>query len=92
MPENEYIKTIVFAPSAMDDLNTWKQYHPQIFNRIIQLIKDIQVRPFKGIGKPEPLRHQYQKLWSRRINKNHRLIYEVKDTEIVIISCRGHYE
>ena len=55
------------------------------------VIKDIQRNPFDGIGKPEPLKFDFSGLWSRRINQEHRLIYEVKDQEIIIVQCRYHY-
>ena len=56
-----------------------------------QSIKDIQRNPFDGIGKPEPLKFDFSGLWSRRINQEHRLVYEVRDDEIIIIQCRYHY-
>ena len=59
--------------------------------RINQIIKDIQRNPFDGIGKPEPLKFDLSGLWSRRINQEHRLIYQVLDDEIIIIQCRYHY-
>ena len=59
--------------------------------RINDLIKDIQREPFEGIGKPEPLKHQLQGLWSRRIDAEHRLVYEVTEDELRIIACRFHY-
>jgi toxin YoeB len=58
----------------------------------VRLIKDIRNTPFAGLGKPEPLRHELQGYWSRRIDREHRLVYAVTDKEIVIIACRFHYE
>ncbi|MDB9425126.1 Txe/YoeB family addiction module toxin [Microcystis aeruginosa CS-564/01] len=55
------------------------------------LIKDVQREPFSGLGKPEALKHELSGLWSRRITKEHRLVYSVPDEEIVIISCKFHY-
>ncbi|WP_322743453.1 Txe/YoeB family addiction module toxin [Microcystis aeruginosa] len=55
------------------------------------LIKDVQREPFSGLGKPEALKHELSGLWSRRITKEHRLVYSVSDEEIVIISCKFHY-
>ncbi|MDQ3179258.1 MAG: Txe/YoeB family addiction module toxin [Acidobacteriota bacterium] len=60
--------------------------------KIKALIKDIGRNPFAGIGKPEPLRHELKGLWSRRITDEHRLVYKVSDEEILIYSCRFHYE
>lgn len=85
------MRAIAFAPSAKEDFNKWKVQHPQTFARIIELIQDIQRSPFKGIGKPEPLRHQYKGYWSRRITQGHRLVYRVETQSIIIFSCRGHY-
>ncbi|MGH9949426.1 MAG: Txe/YoeB family addiction module toxin [Pyrinomonadaceae bacterium] len=60
--------------------------------RIIELIADIQRDPFSGIGKPEPLKHDFKGLWSRRITAKHRLIYRVDNEQIVISACRFHYK
>ena len=59
--------------------------------RINDLLKDISRNPFDGIGKPEPLKYKYAGFWSRRIDEEHRLIYHVKDDEILIAKCRFHY-
>jgi toxin YoeB len=64
----------------------------KIHDRIIVLINEIIRDPFKGIGKPEPLKYDLKGWWSRRITDEHRLIYKVTDTEIVILSCYSHYE
>lgn len=61
------------------------------FKRINQLIKDIKRSPFDGIGKPEPLKNNLSGLWSRRIDKEHRLVYFVDGDIIVILQCKGHY-
>jgi len=59
--------------------------------KINELLRDIKRSPFEGIGKPEPLRHELQGCWSRRINDEHRLVYKVEDHAIAIVSCRYHY-
>jgi toxin YoeB len=59
--------------------------------RINELIKDAQRSPFEGIGKPEALKHSLSGCWSRRIDETNRLVYQVADEELVIISCRYHY-
>lgn len=59
--------------------------------RINQLIKEVQRSPFEGIGKPEPLKEYLSGFWSRRIDETNRLVYEVANTQITIISCRYHY-
>ncbi|MGB1242328.1 MAG: Txe/YoeB family addiction module toxin [Chitinophagales bacterium] len=62
-----------------------------MFKRIMKLIEDIKRDPFDGLGKPEALKYQLSSYWSRRISIEHRLVYEVKEDDILIISCKGHY-
>ena len=62
-----------------------------ILKKIRQLIESILENPFEGIGKPEQLKHQYAGYWSRRISKEHRLVYQVLDDKIYIHSVKGHY-
>nr|WP_109012702.1 Txe/YoeB family addiction module toxin [Nostoc commune] len=64
----------------------------KIHRKIITLINDIVRQPFTGLGKPEPLKHELSGYWSRRITDEHRLVYEVTETEIIILSCRFHYD
>lgn len=61
-------------------------------NRINELLKSIARTPHEGIGKPEPLKFKYAGFWSRRIDDEHRLIYQVKGDEILIAKCRFHYD
>lgn len=82
---------IIFTNSAHEDYIYWNKYNKKNLSRINKLIKDIQSHPFTGIGKPEPLRFELQGKWSRRINNTHRLVYEIKDSKIIIYSCRYHY-
>lgn len=60
--------------------------------RISNLIRDILRNPFAGLGKPEPLKHQFKGFWSRRIDQEHRLIYKITETSIIIFSCYYHYQ
>lgn len=69
-----------------------KKTDKKILKRINMLIKDISRNPYDGIGKPEPLKHKYRGFWSRRIDAEHRLIYQVKEDEVRIIKCRFHYD
>lgn len=73
------------------DLNLWKEQNKRIVEKIQKLLKAIAKDPFKGIGKPEPLKYQLSGCWSRRINKEHRLVYRVQNEELQLISCRYHY-
>jgi toxin YoeB len=82
---------IVFSKESWDDYLYWQKIDKKILKRINQLIKDSIRSPFEGIGKPEPLKYKLQGCWSRRINDEHRLVYEIKDDELRIVSCRYHY-
>jgi len=84
-------RKIVFEASAFEDFNEWSSLNKKLHRKIIQLIKDIDRSPFSGLGKPEPLKHDLQGYWSRRIDEEHRLVYKVTDEAIVIIACRYHY-
>jgi toxin YoeB len=77
---------------ALADRDYWKQRGDvKIQRRITDLIDDICDHPFTGIGKPEPLKHELSGLWSRRITRDHRIIYEVSGGKISIVSMKGHY-
>ena len=83
---------IVFLPTALDDLQFWKQSGSTIIlKRIRQLLEAIQVSPYTGIGKPESLKYNLAGKWSRRINQEHRLIYKVENNQITVYSLRYHY-
>ena len=88
---------IVFTPHGWDDFSYWIENDPDTVVRIKELVKAIKQNPFKGIGKPEPLRHDLKSFWSRRITDEHRLVYRVSgvkgvDQRCVIIQCRFHYD
>ena len=85
------MRRIAFVPAAFEDFTQWSIADKKIYSRIIDLIKYIQRDPFKGLGKPEILKHDLKGLWSRRITDIHRLVYEITDEEIVIIPCKFHY-
>ena len=76
---------------AWDDYLYWHTHDKQAVKRIHMLIKDIQRNGYVGIGKPEPLKYSLTGSWSRRINLEHRIVYEVIDEIIYIESLRGHY-
>lgn len=86
------MKPVHFEGTAYEQFVEWASEDFGVFEKIVQLIKDISRDPFKGLGKPEPLRHKYKGYWSRRITQEHRLIYKMADGVIVIASLRGHYE
>lgn len=83
---------ITFHPKAFDEYKEWVILDKQIFKKINEIIQNIDRTPFEGIGKPEPLKHQLKGYWSRRINDEHRLVYQVTDeNEIIILQCKYHY-
>jgi toxin YoeB len=84
-------RNLEFDSAGFEDLAWWVDKDRKTALRIIKLIKEVQRDPFHGIGKPEPLRHQFAGCWSRRIDEEHRLVYEVFDDKIRILACRYHY-
>lgn len=83
---------LVFVDESWEDYLYWQKTDKKKLKRINELIKDISRNPFDGIGKPEPLKHKYQGFWSRRIDQEHRLIYQVTNDCILIAKCRFHYD
>jgi toxin YoeB len=83
---------LMFTPESWDTYVYWQTQDKKTLKRINDLIKDAQRNPFEGIGKPEALRYSLSGFWSRRIDEANRLVYEVRDGKLVIISCRYHYE
>lgn len=82
---------LIWSTTAWEDYLFWQGKDKKILNRINELIKSIQREAFKGIGDPEPLKHNWKGYWSRRITREHRLIYKVQNDEIWIAQCRYHY-
>ena len=84
---------LVWTPLAWEEYLYWQAKDKKILKRVNQLIKDIQRTPFDGLGKPEPLKFDLAGKWSRRIDNEHRLVYQVNNHEdsIAIIQCRYHY-
>ena len=77
---------IVFSTSALADYREFEQKDPKVFKRINRLLKNIQEIPFDGIGKPEPLKHNWNGYWSRRITQEHRLVYKVVENKISLLN------
>jgi toxin YoeB len=82
----------IFVDESWEDYQYWLKTDKKILARINDLIKDISRTPYTGIGKPEPLKYKYKGFWSRRITDEHRLIYQVKEDELLILKCRFHYD
>jgi len=83
---------IVFSKIAWEDYTSWLNEDKKMLRKINDLIKDIQRDPFNGKGKPEPLKYDLAGLWSRRIDREHRLVYQVLNKEILVYSCKYHYD
>ena len=82
---------IVFSQNSWEDYVSWQSDDKNMLKKINDLIKDIQRTPYKGLGKPEPLKYDLAGFWSRRIDREHRLVYQVIGDEILIYYCRYHY-
>ncbi len=85
------MKPVQFTGKAYEELIEWADDDAAIFQKIDKLLKDISRDPFKGLGKPEPLKHEWKGFWSRRITEEHRLIYRFSDDVIYVASLKGHY-
>ncbi len=81
----------LFTDESWEEYRYWVENDRKIVKKINNLIKDIERNGNEGIGKPEPLKHNLQGYWSRRITDEHRLIYQIKDENIIIVKCKNHY-
>ncbi len=81
----------VFTDNAWEDYTYWVQNDKKIVKKINNLLKDIERNGNIGIGKPEPLKHELEGFWSRRITDEHRLVYNIQNNNINILQCRYHY-
>ena len=82
----------IFVDESWEDYLYWQKTNLKSSMKINALLKDIACNPSSGLGKPEPLKYKYKGFWSRRIDGEHRLIYQVKGDEILIAKCRFHYD
>lgn len=85
-------RSIQFTPTCFEEYITWRILDDNMVDRINKLLLDISRDPFKGLGKPEPLKGKYSGCWSRRITQEHRLIYKVDAENIKVVKCYGHYD
>ena len=83
---------IIFTKNSWEDYISWQTEDKKMLRKINELIKDIQRTPFEGRGKPEPLKYDLSGFWSRRIVREHRLVYQIVKNTILIYSCRFHYD
>jgi toxin YoeB len=86
-----YMRDLEFDQSAFEDLAWWVELDRKKALRLIRLIQETQNDPFGGIGKPEPLKHELAGCWSKRIDQEHRLVYQVMEFKIRVLACRFHY-
>lgn len=82
---------LAWATAGWEDYLHWQANDKKQLKRINTLIEDIKRHPFTGIGDPEPLKHNWSGYWSRRIDREHRLVYKADATTITIVQCRYHY-
>lgn len=80
-----------WTEEAWEDYLYWQAHSKPTLKRVNTLINATLRTPFEGIGKPEPLKHDLSGCWSRRIDQEHRLVYDIQDDQIIIIQCRLHY-
>lgn len=82
----------VFVDESWEDYLHWQKTDKKKLKKINELLKDMARNPFEGIGKPEDLKHKYAGFWSRRIDGEHRLIYQYREGAVLIAKCRFHYD
>ena len=82
---------LAWADDAWNDYLYWQQTDKRMLKRINMLLKGIQRQPFAGLGDPEPLKHNWSGFWSRRIDKENRLVYRVSNDMVIVAQCRYHY-
>jgi len=84
-------RLLIFDRDFLDDLSHWVSTDRKIALKVLALVEDIRTDPFRGIGKPEPLRHLGSGIWSRRITGEHRLVYRVTNERLMFAQARYHY-
>ena len=82
----------LFTDEAWKDYLYWLETDKKQLKKISELIKEIERAPFDGIGKPEALKQNLKGFWSRRIDHEHRIVYQIKDDNLIIVSVRFHYD
>ena len=82
---------LIFSENAWDDYFYWQNADKKTLKRINELIKEIQRTPFSGTGKPEQLKFGLSGYWSRRIDREHRIVYKVVEDDLLIAQLRNHY-
>jgi toxin YoeB len=83
---------VIFTKSGWEEYLFWQENDKKMLKRVNDLIKEISRTPYSGRGKPEQLKFDMSNMWSRRIDLRHRIVYQIIDEDILIYSCRYHYE
>ena len=83
---------LLWEETAWEDYLEWQTQDKKTLKKINSVIRDIQRNSYEGLGKPEPLKGNYSKYWSRRIDEKNRIVYKVNDDNILIVACKGHYD
>jgi toxin YoeB len=85
------MREIQLRPEAIEDLQDLMTINKKLVERVLRMLKECRKTPFEGIGKPEPLKGDMKGYWSRRVDDEHRMVYEVTDDLIIIYGVKGHY-
>ena len=85
------IKFIEFYSRARKELKWYQKNNKILYEKVITLIENIKLDPYNGLGKPEALKFALSGYWSRRINREHRLVYKISGNKVIIVSCKFHY-
>ena len=85
------MRKLILQDDTLDDMMFFSRNNLKLLKKIIELMDAIANDPFTGIGKPEALKGDLKGYWSRRVNDEHRIIYQVTNDAVIIISCRSHY-
>jgi toxin YoeB len=83
---------LVFLPKAWQDLGWWVKEDIKAVKKIYSVLENTCKTPFEGLGQPEPLKSNFTGYWSRRINLEHRIVYKVEETRVIVVSLYGHYQ
>ncbi len=84
-------KNLELSSKAQEHLAYWQMVDPKLASKILRMFDEISDTPYYGTGKPEALKHEFSGFWSRRIDREHRLVYRVEGNSVIILSCRFHY-
>lgn len=91
-PPTQHERKMVFQPEFLEDLKFWVENDRNLAIKTLKLVEEVCRDPFKGIGKPEPLKYLDPDTWSRRLTQEHRIVYFVSNDEINFLQARYHYE